>query len=97
MMYVSRAVRSIRDHPVPDATVTRLLEVETGAETPAVRQSLDALEGADRLGSRPYDTLRVRVQHDRVGAVCEIEGLAAVETEGTLVVDAGGAGEDVDF
>lgn len=96
-MYVSRAVRSVRDDPIPEAEVTLLVEVADGAAVEAVRTALDGLDGVAVTGELAFDTLRVRVAQERVDAVCGVDGLAAVETDATLTIDADGAGEDVEF
>lgn len=96
-MYVSRAVRSIREHPVPDATVMLLVEVAEDVPTRRVREDLAAIEGVAVADELAFDTLQVRAPQERVDDVCAVDGLAAVETDATLTVDAGGAGEDVEF
>ncbi|MFC7196485.1 hypothetical protein ACFQL4_20595 [Halosimplex aquaticum] len=42
-----------------------------------------------------FRTLKVTVDQERVGAVCEVEGVETVETGNTLGLDPDGAGEDV--
>lgn len=96
-MYVSRAVRSMQDNPVADATVTLLLEVDAETATATVRGELENIAGIEVLAEHRFDTLRVRLEQEQIEAVCAIGGLAAVETDDTLVLDAGGAGEDVEF
>lgn len=71
-MYVSPAVRSIRDDPVEKATDLGTVESEL-----------------------PFETLAVIVPHERVADVCDLDGVATVETANTLGIDLDGAGEDV--
>jgi len=96
-MYVSPAVRSIREHPVAGESVTLLVEAAEDADT-----DLDALASAVAdLGTveatLEFETLRVRVPHERVGEVCELDGVATVQTDDALAMGADGAGEDVRF
>jgi len=92
-MYVTPAVRSIRDDPVPGETVTLLLETTDSEDVEAVAETASDL-GTVR-GERPFGTVEVTVPHERVADVCTLSGVATVETTDTLTVDAGGAGEDV--
>jgi len=95
-MQVSRAVESIRDDPVPGESVRLLVEVAEEASVAAVRERLAAVEGVTVAGDRPLNTLEVEVPHERVDAICAVEGLAVVETAGAAGIDAGDAGEDVE-
>lgn len=92
-MYVSPAVRSIRADPVAGESVTLL--VEAGGDVDALAAALGEVGAVE--AELQFDTLRVTVPHERVGAVCELDGVAAVETANTLVSDPDGAGEDVRF
>lgn len=95
-MYVSPAVRSIREHPVPGEEVTLLLTVADDADVTAVAGAVAERGGTvtDRLA---FGTLAVAVAHDSVAAVCALDGIEAVETDDTLGVTLDGAGEDVDL
>lgn len=95
-MHVSRAVESIRDDPVPGESVRLLVEVAEGTSVAAVRERLAAVEGVTVADERPLDTLEVEAPHERVAAVCAVEGLAVVETAGAAGIDVGDAGEDVE-
>jgi uncharacterized glyoxalase superfamily protein PhnB len=92
-MYVSPAVRPIRDDPVEGEQVTLLLETNADGDVDAVAE-----EAAD-LGTveseLPFETLAVTVPHERVADVCDLDGVAVVETANTLDIDSDGAGEDV--
>jgi hypothetical protein len=92
-MYVSPAVRSIREDPVAGESVTLLVEAADDADALAA-----AIEEVGTVEAElQFDTLRVAVLHERVDEVCELDGVVAVETANTLVTDPDGAGEDVRF
>jgi hypothetical protein len=92
-MYVSPAVRSIREHPVEGETVTVLVEA-TGEDALArLREQLSAVGTVER--EREFQTLEVTVAHERIDRVCDLTGARTVETADTLGIDADGAGEDV--
>ncbi|ELZ27493.1 hypothetical protein C475_06225 [Halosimplex carlsbadense 2-9-1] len=96
-MYLSPAVRTIRDDPVEGESVTLLLEVADDAAIDEVAAALEAA-GATVEEELQFRTLQATVAHERVGAVCEADGIAHVETGNTLGLDpdeAEGAGEDV--
>jgi hypothetical protein len=96
-MYVSPAVRTIRDDPVPGESVTLLLEVADDAAVDDVAAAAEAA-GATVEEQLQFRTLETTVAHERVGAVCAVEGIDHVETGNTLGIDpegAEGAGEDV--
>ncbi|QPV61524.1 hypothetical protein I7X12_12180 [Halosimplex litoreum] len=96
-MYVSPAVRTIRDDPVEGESVTLLLEVADDAAVDDVAAAAEAA-GATVEEELQFRTLETTVGHERVGAVCAVEGIAHVETGNTLGIDpdgAEGAGEDV--
>jgi len=98
-MYVSPAVRSIRDDPVAGESVSLLVEAGEGTDTDADTDALaDAIAELGTVEAElEFDTLRVTVPHERVGAVCELDGVAVVQTDDTLTMGADGAGEDVRF
>ncbi|WP_123536824.1 hypothetical protein [Halosimplex salinum] len=93
-MYVSPAVRTIRDDPFEGESVTLLLEVADEVPVDDVADAVREVGGRvdDELEFR---TLKTVVAHEQVGAVCEIEGIETVETGNTLGIDPDGAGEDV--
>jgi hypothetical protein len=94
-MYVSPAVRSIREDPVAEESVTLLVEADEGTDTDALADATADLGTVE--AELEFDTLRVTVPHERVGAVCELDGVAVVQTDDTLTMGADGAGEDVRF
>lgn len=96
-VYVSRAVRSICKNPVPEASVTLLVEVANDADPEQIRAALDAVHAATVTTDLPFETFRVEVPHAKVGEVCAVDGLATVETDATLTVDADGVGEDLEW
>lgn len=95
-MYVSPAVRSIRDDPIEGESVTLLLEVADGAEEDRVAAAVEDA-GASVRARRQFETLEVVVAHERVAAVCAVEGVGVVETDNAVAIDPDGAGEDVEF
>jgi hypothetical protein len=94
-MYVSPAVRSIRENPVAGESVTLLVEVGEDTDTDALADTVADLGTVE--AELEFDTLRVTVPHERVGAVCGLDGVAVVQTDDTLSMGADGAGEDVRF
>ncbi|MEF8852141.1 MAG: hypothetical protein V5A44_05890 [Haloarculaceae archaeon] len=92
-MYVSPAVRSIREHPVAGESVTLVVEAEDDVD--GVAESLAEVGTVE--DELEFETLRVSVPHERVDEVCDLGGIAAVQTDDALSMDAGGAGEDVRF
>ena len=94
-MYVSPAVRSIRDDPVEGESVTLLVEAGDDAGTETLAEALADLGTVE--AELEFETLRVSVPHERVGAVCDLSGVATVQTENALATGADGAGEDVRF
>jgi hypothetical protein len=93
-MYVSPAVRTIRDDPVEGESVALLLEVADEASLDDVAAAVEAA-GATVEDELEFRTLKVSAPHERVGAVCEVDGIDHVETGNTLGIDPDGAGEDV--
>ncbi|WP_458190466.1 hypothetical protein [Haladaptatus sp. NG-WS-4] len=95
MTYVSRPVRSIRDEPRPDESVTLLLRL-ADASPERVGERVETL-GGDVDAKLEFDTLRVVVPETSVADLCGFDGLDAIETAATLDVGAGDAGEDVEL
>ena len=93
-MYVSRPVRAIRDDPTPGESATLLLRFGD-ADPDAVRTAVDVCDG-EVTADLAFETLRVEVPQTAVQSLCDLDGLAAVETDAPLDVGAGDAGEDVD-
>lgn len=93
-MYVSRAVRTLREDPVPGAEVTLLLTVRE--DLSGVRAAVhDAGGRVER--QRPLDTLEVTVPQANLGAFLDTADVSVVETADTAGVAAGDAGEDVEY
>ncbi len=94
--YLSPAVRSVIEHPVPDATIRlRLTLVEDEPPEETLAEAIRAVDGTiDR--SLPFDALEVTIPQERVDALREIETIAAIETAATVSIT-GDAGEDVRF
>lgn len=93
-MYVSPAVRTIREDPIEGEEVTLLVEAADEVSLSDLAERLEAA-GATVEEELEFRTLRVAVAHEDVGAVCDCEGVAVVETANTLTMDPDGAGEDV--
>lgn len=96
MPYVSRPVRPVRDDPTDGETVRLLLRVADDAAVDDVADAVESLGGTVE-SELAFETLVVTVGEPQVAALCELDGLEAVETDGPLGVDAGDAGEDVDL
>lgn len=94
-MFISRPVRRMCEEPVAGQAVTLLVEAAEEAET--VRRRLAALDGVTVVADRQLDTIEVRTDQERVAAVCEVAGVAAVETDAALATTLDGAGEDVEY
>lgn len=84
------------DDPLPDETVTLVLRLADDADPEAV-----AAAARERGGTVECDlrrgALAVRASEAAVADLVEVAGIDAVETDGTVGVDAGDAGEDVDL
>lgn len=93
-MYVSRAVREIRDDPIPGESVTLLLRLADDADPAAVAGAVRDHDGEIER-ELPFDDLEVTVEHEAVADVCDLNGLQAVETDNVLTMDLDGVGEDV--
>lgn len=92
-MYVSPAVRTIRDDPVEGETVTLLLETTVEGDVDDLAAAVSELGTVE--AELAFETLAVSVPHERVADVCDLPGIATVETANTLGIDPDGAGEDV--
>jgi hypothetical protein len=94
-MYVSHAVRRIREDPIEGETVTLRVTVTDEDRTGRLA---DALSDAGTVEEQlRFGGLRVTVPQDRLDEVCAVDGIAAVETANTFTLDADGAGEDVTY
>ena len=59
-------------------------------------------ERIEELGGRVEDrrrfgTLVVSISQAAVGEICELDGLAVVETDNAVTIDPDGAGEDIEY
>lgn len=73
------------------------LVVEAADSPEVVRRRLAALDGVSVVEERQLDTIEVRTDQEHVAAVCDVDGIAAVETDAALATTLDGAGEDVDL
>lgn len=96
MTYVSHPVRSMRDDPFPDESVTLLLRLVEGADSESVVARVTDL-GGEVDAELEFETLRVVVPEPIVADICELDGLDAVETDATIQIGGGDAGEDVEL
>ncbi|WP_226022492.1 hypothetical protein [Halomicrobium salinisoli] len=94
-MYVSRAVRTIQEDPVSGETVALVLETDDDADPDAVAAAAEEA-GATVERRLQFGDLEVSVDQEEVGAVCEIDGLAAVQTADAIGIHPDEAEEDVD-
>jgi hypothetical protein len=95
MPYLTHPVRRLRDDPVEGEPVTLLVRAadETDREELADRlATLGTVEARHRFG-----TVEATVPQSAVDAVCDLSGIASIETTNTHALDADGAGEDVTF
>jgi hypothetical protein len=96
-MYVSRAVRAIRDDPIEGEPVGLALTTADDADPDAVAAAAEE-SGATVERRLQFDDLAVSVPHEQVAAVCDIDGLAAVETTDAIAITTADAtDEDVEF
>jgi hypothetical protein len=94
MTYLTHPVRRLREDPDPDETVTLLVTADDDTDRDALAA---ALEGLGEVQTRlRFGTVEVTVPQPAVGTVCELSGVARVETANTLELDPSGAGEDVE-
>ncbi|WP_224268236.1 hypothetical protein [Haloprofundus salinisoli] len=82
-MYLSHPVRRMRDDPIDGEEVTLVVELGDGADR-------DALESTVRTGGGAVErdlqfrAVLVRVPESAVASLCELDGLARIETGETL-------------
>lgn len=93
-MYVTHAVRSIRDDPIEGETVTLLVEAVDDEALDDLAAAVRDLGGTVEAEHR-FATLEVTVAHEDVAALCDCDGIETVETANAATIDADGAGEDV--
>ena len=96
-MYVSRAVRSIREDPIEGASVALALTTADDADPDAVANAAEAA-GATVERRLQFDDLAVSVAQEAVADVCGIDGLEAVETTDAIAITTADApDEDVEL
>jgi len=96
-MYISRAVKSIREDPIEGESVALALTTADDADPDAVASAAEAA-GATVERRLQFDDLAVSVPHDDVADVCAIDGLSAVETTDAIAITTADAtDEDVEF
>jgi len=96
-MYVSRAVRSIRDDPIEGESVALALTTADDADPDAVASAVQDA-GATVERRLQFDDLAVSVPHEGVTDICAIDGLDAVETTDAIAITTADAtDEDVEF
>lgn len=96
-MYVSRAVRSIRDDPIEGESVALALTTDEDGDPDTVAAAVEASGGTVERHLQ-FDDLAVSVPQERVADICTIDGLDAVETTDAIAITtADAADEDVEF
>ncbi|MFD1585420.1 hypothetical protein ACFR9U_00375 [Halorientalis brevis] len=100
-MYLSPVVRTLRDDPVPGERVTLLLSLadEHADDTAAVEADIE--ETVSEAGGTveeklQFNTIAVTIPHEGIPALCELDGVASIETDETIGITPGDAGEDLD-
>jgi hypothetical protein len=94
-MYLSHPVRRLCEDPIEGAAVTLRVTATDGDSLDTLTERLTEVGTVEeRLR---FDGIRVTVPQERLGAVCELDGIEAVETTHTFTLDGDGAGEDVDY
>ncbi len=100
-MYLSPVVRTLRDDPVPDERVTLLLSLadEETDDTTAVEADIE--ETVSEVGGTveeklQFNTIAVTVPHEGIPVLCELDGVASIETDDTIGITPGDAGEDLE-
>lgn len=94
-MYVSRAVEMIRDDPVSGASIGLVVETGEGVDVGGVVEELEDV-GATVERELQFDDLVVDVGQEDVGAVCEVDGVVAVQTADAIGIHPDEAEEDFD-
>lgn len=83
-MYVSHPVRRIRDDPIEGETVALVVTADAdGADPETVRDRIEAV-GGEVVAELPFGSLEVSAAQEDVDDVCEVSGLARVETANTI-------------
>ena len=100
-MYLSPVVRTLRDDPVPGERVTLLLSLadEEANDTTAVEADIE--DAVSEVGGTveeklQFNTIAVTIPHEGIPALCELDGVSSIETDDTIGITPGDAGEDLD-
>ncbi|WP_132058714.1 hypothetical protein [Halorussus amylolyticus] len=83
MTYVSHTVRSLRRDPIPGETVGLVLTLDDDARIDDVRDVVESV-GGEVVRELQLGRLLVRVGHERLGEICELDGVTTVETDAVL-------------
>jgi len=100
MMYLSPVVRTLRDDPVPGESVTLVLSLAENADSTAdveaaIEETVTAVDGSvDEF--LQFESVAVTVPHEGIPALCDLDGIEAIETDDTIGITPGDAGEDLD-
>lgn len=90
--YVSRPVRYVRSNPTEGEIVSLLLRVADDGDGDAIADAVRDNGGVvhDRLR---FQTIAVTIPEVAVDRICSLDGLEAVETDGTIDLTAGDPAE----
>ena len=94
-MYVSRAVATIRDDPIPGERVSLVVETADGADSDGVVDALETV-GATLERELQFDDFVVSVDQEDIDSVCAVDGIAAVQTADAIGIHPDEAEEDFD-
>ncbi|NLV12994.1 hypothetical protein [Haloarcula argentinensis] len=95
-MYVSRAVESLRADPIEGEPVDLVLETADDAAPERVAAAAEAA-GATVERHLQFDDLLVSTTQDEIDALCELDGLTAIQTGNVnAITTADDVEEDVD-
>jgi hypothetical protein len=83
MTYVSHTVRSLCRDPILGETVRLVLTLGDEASASEVGQRIESL-GGEVVCELQFDRLLVEVDQSELDAVCELDGVAGVETDAVL-------------
>ena len=83
MTYVSHTVRSLRDDPISGETVGLVLTLAEDADPAAIRDDLAALD-CEVVRELDFGRLLAESAHERLDAVCALNGVTAVETDAVI-------------
>lgn len=95
LMYVSRAVQSIREDPIDGETAALVLEPDDDTDPEAVAEAAENA-GATVERELQFGDLEVTAPQEQVEALCAIDGLAAVQTADAIGIHPDEAEEDLD-